>query len=311
MRYSLGALLLAAACTVHSAPLSPSRLVLISRTHVEGRTPTSPPSCATFHGTVGAQALHDVYHVSGECEREVRRRGGVAEGGQDDAGPDTLRVMLERGSTLGAQGLDGTRDVAGMLYWLHLTTVEATFALSADTTGASSAQITFSSHEPSLETSPDLEPTRLLDLPSGEGRLVLLSPDPATATAQLSYMSSHPAYSHYSLVALPRLSASLDGSLPFPEVPAASVNRIKAHLEGLTFQPLLSKVISALNSGRELERMRRDVRTLSGEDQSRLEPSERVSLPRAILEDRESPRACDADGCGPWTWTHSGFRGIR
>ncbi|BGP03048.1 putative Aminopeptidase [Rhodotorula toruloides ATCC 204091] len=186
-----------------------------------------------------------------------------------------LSVAIGRDNGEVSEGAEGVRDIAGLLYWLHPTTVETDSSLSSDSPSASSAQITFSSTNAALDTIPELEPMHLLDLPSKEGRLVLLSSDSTTADAQLSYMSSHPAYSQYSLVALPRLSTALDGPSPFPEVPAAAVNRVKAHLEGLTFQPLLSKVISGLDSEKELERMKRDVRTLSGEDQSRVKPSER------------------------------------
>lgn len=272
MKYLLGALLLAATLTVHAAPLSLSRLILISRTEAEGSNSASPPSCATFHSTVGAQTLYDVYHVSGDCERELRRRGGAADGRLGDAGSGMLSVAIERDGLEASEDAEGVRDTAGLLYWLHPTTVETD---SSD----SPAQITFSTTNVGLDTISELEPTHLLGLPSNEGRLVLLSPDPTTANAQLSYMSSHPAYSHYSLVALPRLSTALEDPSPFPEVPAAAVDRVKAHLEGLTFQPLLSKVVSGLDSEKELERMRRDVKTLSGEDQSRVKPSERVSLP--------------------------------
>ncbi|KAJ8292126.1 Leucine aminopeptidase 1 [Rhodotorula toruloides] len=268
MKYLLGALLLAATLTVHAAPLSLSRLILISRTEAEGSNSASPPSCATFHSTVGAQTLYDVYHVSGDCERELRRRGGAADGRLGDAGSGMLSVAIERDGLEASEDAEGVRDTAGLLYWLHPTTVETD---SSD----SPAQITFSTTNVGLDTISELEPTHLLGLPSNEGRLVLLSPDPTTANAQLSYMSSHPAYSHYSLVALPRLSTALEDPSPFPEVPAAAVDRVKAHLEGLTFQPLLSKVVSGLDSEKELERMRRDVKTLSGEDQSRVKPSER------------------------------------
>ena len=295
MKYSLGALLLAATSTVYAAPLSPSRLILISRSEVEGTNSMSPPSCATFHSTVGAQTLYDVYHVSGDCERQLRRRGTATDSGLGDAGLRMLSVAIGRDNGEVSEGAEGVRDIAGLLYWLHPTTVETDSSLSSDSPSASSAQITFSSTNAALDTIPELEPMHLLDLPSKEGRLVLLSSDSTTADAQLSYMSSHPAYSQYSLVALPRLSTALDGPSPFPEVPAAAVNRVKAHLEGLTFQPLLSKVISGLDSEKELERMKRDVRTLSGEDQSRVKPSERVSLPASWFRSlrRGSSRSID------------------
>ncbi|BGP34945.1 hypothetical protein JCM10296v2_006769 [Rhodotorula toruloides] len=197
------------------------------------------------------------------------------DGGLGDAGPGMLSVAIGRNGGGASEDVEGVRDTAGLLYWLHPTNVETDPSLASDSPFASSAQITFSSSDAGLDTISGLEPTHLLNLPSNEGRLVLLSSDSTTANAQLSYMSSHPAYSHYSLVALPRLGSVLDGPSPLPKVPAAAVDRVKAHLEGLTFQPLLSKVISALDSEKELERMKRDVRTLSGEDQSRVKPSER------------------------------------
>ncbi|GEM10721.1 aminopeptidase [Rhodotorula toruloides] len=186
-----------------------------------------------------------------------------------------MSVAFEGLGNTATDDAKGLQDTAGLLYWLHPTIVEAGSSLPSDPYLATSAQITFSSAEAALDTTFDLEPKHLLDLPSNEGRLVLLSSDSTIANAQLTYMSSDPTYSRYSLVALPRLSASLEGPSPFPEVPAAAVNRVKAHLGALAFQPLLSKVISGLDNEKELERMRRDVRTLSGEDQSRIKESER------------------------------------
>lgn len=235
--------------------------------------------CGVYQGQVGAIDLADLYLVT---DKEVREGCLRAAGSR-------ARVAPYAGPTEG--GEEG--GSVGPLFWLRPDTLE--IAAEQYEPFRSGGQFVLSGGSESLQSSvlvqtlagldQRLAPKHVLDLPvSAEGALVLLSLTNATRRfAQLDYLTSHPLLAHYTLVAVP-LSLPPTGSTgpaslvdPYPAVPQTSIDRLRTHLDTLAFQPTLSAILRSLHGTRAEERIRTDVRILSGEDQRSLRKLERVS----------------------------------
>ncbi|GAA5979599.1 hypothetical protein JCM11641_007882 [Rhodosporidiobolus odoratus] len=234
-------------------------------------------SCATYHATVGAVDRARVYYLDSDCVTDTEGKQGGAFAvrgvGVDFNWPDLDFTATEQNGVTPEQSLS-------TLLWLH--PVQFDTSLSSPTppspAGGSSGQIPFSPPAASLPTvSLDsyLEPSWLTALPArDEGFLAVLSPSPSLALRQLEYLTTHPSYAHYSLVTIPSTPIPLtDGR--FPKVREDKVERVKKHLDHLRFQPAISRVLAELDGKKAEEAVRKDVRTLSGEDQSELDPEQK------------------------------------
>lgn len=277
------AAVLAAAHLATAVPLSssesssssrPASILVVPRDSTHSRT---VPHCATYHGTVGAHRQSDIYHVSATCAAHAS-------------------LLLGAGATPGQLALEATDafpyprndlDLTGALVWLHPTTLDVDpTSRPTNPPGAAAQQLTFSSPFTADEDDAVISLADAVPLPhDDEGLLLRLSPTShSLALSQLSHLSSHPSFALFSPVVLSRApisppSASAEGDR-FPRVPDHAVRRVEAHLDHLRFDPLLSSLVATLGSDRNVEAITRDVRTLSGEDQSRVKESERVRMER-------------------------------
>lgn len=259
-----------------ASALKSTNLVVIPRDTSSGARIQVASGCATYQGQVGSSTLADLYLVDDANEQ------CFSESDVTGAYGTQYRVPVATKSK-------GRGDV-GSLFWLRPDTIEiaseeaeysstdgsAQVVLSGASVPASPAQ-TIKHLLASLD--PTLAPGHVLDLPNAkeEGALVSLSVhDAAIRLVQLDYLTSHPLLSHYSLIAVP---LSLKGSNAvndaFPAVPPKSIERVKAHLDHLRFQPTLSAVLKSLEGEKAESRIRRDVQVLSGEDQSSLSRQEK------------------------------------
>ncbi|BGP42999.1 hypothetical protein JCM10449v2_007014 [Rhodotorula kratochvilovae] len=262
---------LAAAPIVAAVPLSSSSsspaasLVVVPRGQLHAEQLSG---CATYHGTVGAQHLLDVYHLSAACASLAPFAAAAVTGES---------IAIESTDTW-TQPTD-EQDLTGALVWLHPTILDVdptSLRAGPDPVlvDAHSAQLAFSAPADFLLA--PLSPGDGVLLPHGEGRLLRLSTtSQAHALAQLAHLSSHPSFAHFSPVVLSRTPVALAGDDRFPTVPESAVRRVEKHLDGLRFDPLLSSLVASLGSEKSVERMKKDVRTLSGEDQSRVVEDER------------------------------------
>lgn len=152
---------------------------------------------------------------------------------------------------------------------------EIAFEPSLEESSASHQQ-PFSFHGPTIP-----EPRQLVTLPSNgdvsEGSIYLLSSEDATAYEQLEYLTSHPSTALLTLVSVPSPSSSRPSTAAtvsannaaeprFPAVPTKDVQRIESWLKDLEFEPLLHTILKDIKQ----KSIEKDVRTLSGEDQSSL-----------------------------------------
>jgi len=278
----------------------------------DGRPAGSVPSCATFHGTVGAQRLIDVYHVSTACSSSL-----VHDTSSRSTQPTPGEFAFESTDDF-AQPTPGD-SLSGALVWLHPTALEVDRPTSAAVDPADAAgqqqQLAFSapsSSHPHLHGG--------ITLPHGEGRLVRLSStSDADALADLAHLSSHPAFALTSPVVISRAAVALGcpstaGTAAvvddrFPTVPRSAVERVEAHLAGLRFDPLLSSLVDKLGSANSVARIGHVVRTLSGEDQRELREDERVrqrlSLSLSVGEGLEQDRRLTLCNCSQWVSRHS------
>ncbi|GAA6018157.1 hypothetical protein JCM10207_006096 [Rhodosporidiobolus poonsookiae] len=260
---------LASAAPATPSPPSPLLVVVPART-----TSSTVPSCALYHATVGTHSQSHILSLDHTCLASLDRDTLVDE---EQWGANSLAVPFEwpHYATADDHSLTTDSDSSELsgLVWLHPTAVDADPLALPSTTNPQ--QLAFSApssdHPPRI---PHLEPTPVLTLPgAGEGSLVRLSSTSfRTALAQLEYLTSHPSYSHFALVAVPRTSAN-DGR--FPDVPQKAVDRVKDHLDGLRFSPAISRVLAGLDEKLSRQRMEDDVRTLSGEDQRGLREEEK------------------------------------
>ncbi|BGP57866.1 hypothetical protein JCM8202_001780 [Rhodotorula sphaerocarpa] len=242
--------------------------------------------CGVYQGQVGAIDLADLYLVT---DKEVREGCLRAAGSRARVAP--YAGPTERGEEGGS---------VGPLFWLRSDTLE--IAAEEYEPFRSGGQFVLSGGSESLQSSvlvqtlaglnQRLAPKHVLDLPvSAEGALVLLSLTNAThRLAQLDYLTSHPLLAHYTLVAVP-LSLPPTGSTgpaslvdPYPAVPQTSIDRLRTHLDTLAFQPTLSAILRSLHGTRAQERIRTDVRILSGEDQRSLRKLERWTSRHSMSE---------------------------
>ncbi|GAA5901187.1 M28 family metallopeptidase [Sporobolomyces salmoneus] len=266
-------ILLSALSALSTAVPTTSRpsLVLQPRDTRSSSLSTSP--CARYLSRIGVSTLSDVYYLDEAC---VASTAGLED-------TDRVVIQLEDEQPL---SLDHSGSALSRLVWLHLPKLENsdptrfTPETSYDPSSSSSlagSQIAFNAPLPVL-------PTRLASLPSNgdasEGSLHLLSSDPRVALEQLEFLTSHPSTALLTLVSIPFPSLSIssnarlavEGDGPkFPEVPEKDVKRIESWLKNLEFEPLLS----ALLDGIKQKGIERDVKVLSGEDQSSLKEDER------------------------------------
>lgn len=276
------AAVLAAAHLAVAVPLSsssssssgPASILVVPRDSTHSRT---VPHCATYHGTVGAHRQSDIYHVSATCAAHASLLLGAS------ATPGQLALEATDAFPYPRNDL----DLTGALVWLHPTTLDVDpTSRPTNPPGAAAQQLTFSSPFTADEDDAVISLADAVPLPhDDEGLLLRLSPTShSLALSQLSHLSSHPSFALFSPVVLSRApisppSASAEGDR-FPRVPDHAVRRVEAHLDHLRFDPLLSSLVATLGSDRNAEAITRDVRTLSGEDQSRVKESERVRMER-------------------------------
>jgi hypothetical protein len=241
----------------------------------------STSTCAQYLSTIGVSTLSDLYYLDRAC----------ADAAGFSPGTDGI-VQLDQPLTSTQAGR------LSRLVWLHLPRLDnsdpssftpETFDLNLGSSSTSS-QHTFNAPLPSL-------PTRLVSLPTNgdvaEGSIYLLSSDSTLALEQLDLLTSHPSTALLTLVSIPSPSLSpeaqylVDGDGPrFPEVPKRDVERVQDWLHKLEFEPLLSAILKDL----KVKEIEKDVKVLSGEDQSSLKGHERVSLPSSFRS-RPGPRA--------------------
>ncbi|GAA5927185.1 hypothetical protein JCM3775_002471 [Rhodotorula graminis] len=268
---------LSLASLISSEPSAADRLASILVVPRDGRPMGSVHNCAQYHGTVGAQHLSDIYHISTGCSGSV---------GRD-------KWSRPRRPTPGELAIESTDDFAyplpgdvlsGALVWLHPIDRPTSAAVEPASATPQQDQLAFSAPPSSY---PHLHGG--IVLPHGEGRLVRLSStSDADALAELSHLSSHPDFALSSPVVVSRSPVALGRPKTaglglgadvvddrFPTVPRAAVERVEAHLAGLRFDPLLSSLLAKLGGDKSVGRIKSDVRTLSGEDQSQLDEDER------------------------------------
>lgn len=268
MKHYLLVVALVAAVRANSTPSRPF-LALSPRESTSSSLSTSP--CARYLSTIGVATLSDVYLLDELCFAST----AISE--SDDK-------VIQLNGPLSSS--DDANAGLSRLLWLHLPRLdpsspsefrpETSFDSSSPT--SSSAQHAFGIPLPWL-------PVPIVSLPSNgdaaEGSLYLLSPAPAIALEQLDLLTSHPSTALLTLVSIPVPSASTSassgilrvGEPQFPEVPSKDVARVEQWLQNLEFEPLLS----ALLAGIKRKAIERDVRVLSGEDQSALKEDRRVS----------------------------------
>ncbi|GAA5844894.1 hypothetical protein JCM3766R1_004383 [Sporobolomyces carnicolor] len=266
MKHYLLVAALAAAARANSTPSRPF-LALSPRESSSSSLSTSP--CARYLSTIGVATLSDVYLLDESCFAST----AISE--SDDK-------VIQLDGPLSSS--DDANAGLSRLLWLHLPRLdpsspsnfspETSFDSSSPT--SSSAQHAFGIPLPWL-------PAPIVSLPSNgdaaEGSLYLLSPEPAIALEQLDLLTSHPSTALLTLVSIPVPSASTSassgilrvGEPRFPEVPSKDVARVEQWLQNLEFEPLLS----ALLAGIKRKAIERDVRVLSGEDQSALKEDRR------------------------------------
>ncbi|GAA6014772.1 hypothetical protein JCM11491_001977 [Sporobolomyces phaffii] len=258
--------------TAATATATPSRphLALVPRSS------TLPPALlaaaprARYLSTIGVATLSDVYYL----DETIALTGALADG-------STRVIELD-------QALEPThaRGHPGRLLWLHLPRLDTsdpasftpeTFDANVAASSSSTSQHAFNAPLPAL-------PTRLLSLPSNgdadEGAIHLLSPDSAIALEQLEFLTSDPSTALLTLVSIPSPTLASDATLStlaegdgpqFPQVPKRDVERVENWLHNLEFEPLLSALLKDL----KVKGIEKDVKTLSGEDQSDLKEDKR------------------------------------
>ncbi|GAA5839766.1 hypothetical protein JCM9279_005162 [Rhodotorula babjevae] len=264
-----------------SSSADPVALILVlSR---DGRPASSVPNCATYHGMVGAQHLSDIYYVSTACA------GSVVRDKSSRPRRATPGELVMETTDMFSHPTPGD-SLSGALVWLHPTRrdLDRPTSSAVEPVGAAQQQqqqqLAFSA-----PSSPHSHLYGGIVLPHDEGRLVRLSStSDADALTDLSYLSSHPDFALTSPVLISRSPVLLDRPAAasdnagaavvddrFPTVPRSAVARVEAHLAGLRFDPLLSSLVAKLGSDKSVERIKGDVRMLSGEDQSRIKEDER------------------------------------
>lgn len=272
-----------AALTALAAPSPPppasSRLVVVPR--AAPHTAHSVPACATLRATVGARTLLDLYHVPCECHQAADGPAAARFRADDNDSLVSLDVphdwlVGEQSLLSDGETLDGS-ELAGALVWLHPVAVDSSPSTSAPS--SASDQLLFSASGPDLDPALDLD-LDSVRLPFNEGHLVRLPASVPSALSFLSRLSSDPLFARLSPVVLlrrPLLQTERVEDPRFPPVPDRAVRRVKQHLDGLRFDPLLSTLLAEMGREKALKRLRRDVRTLSGEDQDGVDEDKRVS----------------------------------
>ncbi|GAA5995318.1 uncharacterized protein JCM10292_005098 [Rhodotorula paludigena] len=261
-------------------PPASSRLVVVPR--AAPHSAHSVPACATLHATVGARTLLDLYHVPRECLHAADGPAATRFRADDDDSLVSLDVphdwlLSEQRLLSDGEAPDGS-DLAGALVWLHPVAVDSSPSTAAPS--SASDQLLFSAPGPDLDPALDLD-LDSVRLPFNEGHLVRLPTSVPSALSFLSRLSSDPLFARLSPVVLSRRPLPLlpetaaEADPRFPPMPDRAVRRVKQHLDGLRFDPLLSTLLAEMDRGKALKKLRRDVRTLSGEDQHGVEEDKR------------------------------------
>ncbi|GAA5952217.1 hypothetical protein JCM3765_001910 [Sporobolomyces pararoseus] len=262
--------LLAALSALSSASPTPStarsQLALVPRSS----SSLSPSPCAQYLSTIGVATLSDVYYLDEVCAQSTKL-------------PEESNYRIVQLD----QPLE-PRAGFGRLVWMHLPRLEnadpSSFIpeTSFDSSFASSSSLSQQQQTFNAPLASTPHPTQLVSLPStddtAEGSIYLLSPDNAVARDQLEFLTSHPSTALLTLVSIPSPSRSTaqidllgDDEPRFPKVPTKDVERIENWLNNLEFEPLLSTLLKDIKQ----KGIEKDVRTLSGEDQSSLKESQR------------------------------------
>lgn len=218
---------------------TPSRLLLVAS------PPSTTPSCATYHGQVGATHPSHLFYLPSDCSSSYFQ-------------------------TLSSAPFSWTD---GQLVWVSDTALDASIAELVNRRDEAAFQSAVQEQQQqqlsfSAASASDSDPRTVLELPAGQGRLVQFSSD-----THLESWTEDPSKSFTELVAinpspLPLLASSspAPGASLYPPVipvPSLDVARIAAHLEKLKFDSLISTLVSTLPR----KTFERDVKYLSGEVQ--------------------------------------------